>query len=523
MPREPAQKENMSITMKRNISKRMSQRIELKLPEFEIPTKFFLFFISTGIALRILSFWFIPASTDAFVYAAMGEAFLKQGEFILPLGNSFFIPGNPEFSHHFPPLYPIYLSLFFLFFGVSVEVLQIASIISGLLLIPTTYFCTSDIWGKRCGLAAASIMAVEPASIYIGGLGFAENLLCALFILTMWAILKGIKDERYIVLAGLFAGLSYLTKSSMGWFFIIAGICGLTWRFYYIRWKVFRSKYYMLGIGVFLALWGIWAVRNLIHFWDGNLLTLFTAWETSEYIAYVQYNVFSYPWEFLYVFVLRIPLFFLFFLMLAWPWLLEFWKMKKLEETNSALLLSIGLVYLIGMFFASAFWVFEHHPIFWFLIIRYVMPANISIIWLVVNYYAKDWNEKEKRCAFNRGWLTSFLTVFIVALLVTTPLIGVPRERGEIKALVWLRENGHDGMSIALQGIHQYEVYIYLHSFKPEIVCINTTPTADYILSLDLNANYSQQGYHIVGTFYSSGGFSESINTNADAVVWKKM
>ncbi|MEM4160596.1 MAG: hypothetical protein QW531_01285, partial [Thermoplasmata archaeon] len=85
----------MSITMKRNTTKRISKRIELKLPEFEIPTKFFLFFISTGIALRILSFWFIPASTDAFVYAAMGEAFLKHGEFILPLGNSFFIPGNP--------------------------------------------------------------------------------------------------------------------------------------------------------------------------------------------------------------------------------------------------------------------------------------------------------------------------------------------------------------------------------------------------------------------------------------------
>ncbi|MCX8173196.1 MAG: glycosyltransferase family 39 protein [Thermoplasmata archaeon] len=523
MLRECAQKESMSTTMMKNITKIGKRWTNLKLPEFDIPPGFFLILILTGIILRILSFWFVPASTDAFVYAAMGEGFLKHGEFVLPLGNSFFVPGSPEFSHHFPPLYPLYLSVFILFFGVSVEVLKIASIISGLLLIPVTYFCTSNLWGRRMGHAAAGIMAVEPASIYIGGLGFAENLLCVFFILTMWAILKGIKDEKYIVFAGLFAGLSYLTKSSMGWFFLIAGICGFIWRFYYIRWQVFKSRYYMVGIGVFITCWGIWAMRNIIHFWDGNFFTLFTAWETSDYIAHVQFAVFSYPGEFLYVFLLRIPLFMLFFLMLAWPWLPDIWKMKKLEETSSALFLSIGLVYFIGMFFASAFWVFERHPIFWFLIIRYVMPANISIIWLAVHYYREGGEEEKKRFSFNRGWLTTILTVFIVSLVVTTPLIGIPRERGEIKALEWLRENGHVGMSIALQGVHQYEVYIYLHDFEPEILGINTTPAADYILTTDTDASYTDAGYAAVSKFCSSGGFMENFNVKADAVVWKRM
>lgn len=192
----------------------------IKFPEFHLTEKIFLFFILTGVLLRILTFWFVSPSTDAFVYGAMGEAFLRHGEFILPLGNSFFVPGTPEFSHHFPPLYPLYLAAFFLCFGVSVEVLKIASIFSGLLLIPVTYFCTKNLWNRKMGLAAASIIALEPASIYTGGLGFGENLLTLFFILTMWAILKGIKEERYIVLAGLFAGLAYLTKSSMGWFFL---------------------------------------------------------------------------------------------------------------------------------------------------------------------------------------------------------------------------------------------------------------------------------------------------------------
>jgi len=524
-----------------SMNTRVMTRIEqLNLPEFELKTSFLYLLICAGIILRCLTFWFVPASTDAFVYAAMGESFLKNGEFILPQGNSFFVPGEPEYSHHFAPMYALYLSLFFIPFGMSVEALKCASIISGILIIPVVYLCTANIWGRKMGLYASALFAVEPTSTYLGGLGFAENLLFVFFILTMWAILRGIKDERYIAWAGLFAGLAYLTKSSMGWFFLFAGMCGFVWRFYYIRWRVFRSKYYMLGIALFVLFFGVWGVRNIMHFWDGTLPGIFSAWETSDYISHVQWVIFTQPEPFLYAFVLRIPMFILFFLMLAWPWLLEMKAMKKLEERNSALFLSIFLVYIVGMYFASAFWVFEHHPLFWFLIIRYVMPANISIIWLVINYYANQEQEMSsshtppEKCgvkpetrrknvfAFNRGYVASFITLFVIAILVCTPMTGIPRERGEIKALAWLRDHGHENMSIAIEDVHQYEVYVYLSQWHARILAINNSPSAEYILTAHMDENYSAYGYTILHTFYSSGGFLASLNSPADVILWKK-
>ncbi len=61
-------------------------------------------------------------------------------------------------------------------------------------------------------------------------LGFAEALVAMLFVLTVWAILKSLKRTRYIVWAGLFAGLGFLAKASLGYFFF-AGLAGLLWRF----------------------------------------------------------------------------------------------------------------------------------------------------------------------------------------------------------------------------------------------------------------------------------------------------
>lgn len=134
------------------------------------------------------------------------------------------------------------------------------------------------------------------------------------------------------------------------------------------------------------------------------------------------------------------------------------------------------------------------------------------------NYY----KDKEVSFEFNRGWLSGALTVLVVALLVCTPVLCLPRERGEIKALEWLREHAQNGMSIAIENVHQYEVYLYLHSFEPEICGINTTPSADYILTTCIEANYSSLGYHLVELFYASGGFTESINVEADAALWAR-
>jgi len=82
----------------------------------------------------------------------------------------------------------------------------------------------------------------------------------------------------------LFAALGFLTKASVGYFFIITGIAGFLWRFYYMRWRVFKNKNYLGGIAIFLALVLSWITRNLVLFWDGTLSGFFSAAQPSQYL-----------------------------------------------------------------------------------------------------------------------------------------------------------------------------------------------------------------------------------------------
>ncbi|MEM3341192.1 MAG: glycosyltransferase family 39 protein, partial [Thermoplasmata archaeon] len=128
---------------------------------------------------------------------------------------------------------------------------------------------------------------------------YTENMVILTYSLTIWAIYKSIEEQKYIILAGVFAGIGYLTKSSMGFFFIIAGLCGFAWRFYFMRWKLFKNIYYITAVGIFALFVVSWAIRNLYHFWDGTLLGLLTQWQTSESIAEATAEAFHQPSVFL--------------------------------------------------------------------------------------------------------------------------------------------------------------------------------------------------------------------------------
>src|SRR5207247_2887141 len=85
---------------------------------------------------------------------------------------------------------------------------------------------------------------------------YAENLITLLFVVTVAAILKSLDRPRWILVAGVAAGLAYLTKSSVGPFFLVAGLAGFSWRFRFVRWAVFRDRAYLAAIGIFGAFRG---------------------------------------------------------------------------------------------------------------------------------------------------------------------------------------------------------------------------------------------------------------------------
>ncbi|HEX2021467.1 MAG TPA: glycosyltransferase family 39 protein, partial [Candidatus Thermoplasmatota archaeon] len=194
--------------------------------------------------------------------------------FVMPYGDvTTWVPTGPGPSNHYPPAYPFYLGLWFSAFGFGLAQAKAASLVMSLAALAAVYLTTRDLYGRVPAALVGGLMGLEPHLLWVTGTGFSENMVLLFFALTMWAIVRSLKDDRYIVIAGLCAGLAYLSRSSVGYFFVIAGIGGFLWRFYYKGWALFRNLWYMGAIAVFGAIVLGWATRNVLLF--GYQRTLF--------------------------------------------------------------------------------------------------------------------------------------------------------------------------------------------------------------------------------------------------------
>ncbi|HLF16061.1 MAG TPA: glycosyltransferase family 39 protein [Candidatus Thermoplasmatota archaeon] len=338
----------------------------------------FLALIALGAALRIASLWTYDLGIDANRYAAMGWSFAQDGTFTMPWGDVY-SPGAAAPSHHYPPLYPAFLAAFFSAFGFSETSVHLAAVVGGLLAIATTYLCTRDLYGHAKALAATAAVAVSPVLVHSTSRGYSEDLVLALFVATLWAILKSLERPAFMVAAGVFAALGYLAKSSMGLFFIIAGLGGLAWRTYWKGWRVLKDPPYLAAIVLFGATVVAWGWRN----WS-----LFGSWETSAHLSAAYQHAAHEPVAWL----LRSLLTFLFLFGVGYlaflgllPWLPRLRSIPRLaSEHDSGLWLAIGLPLLLTALIDSALWLYEGE--FFFFNVRYVSFVIVPSVWLVMRH-----------------------------------------------------------------------------------------------------------------------------------------
>ncbi|HUR63579.1 MAG TPA: glycosyltransferase family 39 protein [Candidatus Thermoplasmatota archaeon] len=332
--------------------------------------------IAFGAALRILAPWQWAVGPDADRYSAMAWGLQHTGSFLMPWGDVYSPGAGPQPSHHYPPLYPLLLAGFFQVLGFSRDTLRIASIVLALAALAVTYACTRDLYGHRKGLLATAVVALSPVLVLTTNKAYSENLLLLLFVAAMWAILKAIEKPWYMVPAALFAALGYLTKSSMGYFFVIAGLGGLAWRLHWRGWKVLRDPAYLAAIALFGAAVAAWGWRN----WR-----LFGSWETSSHLSAAYRNAMAHPldWALLLVFSLLF-LFVIAYLvfMAVLPWLPALGRTPRLgSEQDSGLWLSIGLPLALTVLIDAALWLYERD--FYFHNVRYVSFAVVPLVWLL--------------------------------------------------------------------------------------------------------------------------------------------
>lgn len=187
-----------------------------------------------------------------------------------------------------PAPVPMYLAAWFFAFGYSITVIKTANITLSIITLAAIYLCTRGLYDHRKALALTAIMAMQPVLIIMTSHSFSENIVVLTYITAVWAILKGFKEPKYLLLGGFLAGLSYLSRPNVGYLFILIGAVGLAWRFYYDRWGLFRNRYYMGAIALFSIIFGSWTLQNISHFGLGG-------WETNPLITEMMISALRHP------------------------------------------------------------------------------------------------------------------------------------------------------------------------------------------------------------------------------------
>ena len=189
-------------------------------------------------------------------------------------------------SHHFAPGLPIIEALFVGVFGDGRIALVVPLILLSWLAVAFALWTTNDLYGTDAALLVGAAVSLDwTGSFYGTFLGYSENLVLIVITVTLWAILRAIRSDRFVLFAGLAAGIGYLSKASIGWFFIIAGIGGFVYRLMFRGWGVLRNGWYWAAIGIFALPVALWSYRNFSLFWDGTPGGLIDAWQTSGIIS----------------------------------------------------------------------------------------------------------------------------------------------------------------------------------------------------------------------------------------------
>ena len=225
---------------------RKSGTLHAKVKNYFTFDRILILLIIFGVILRTLTYWTDIPRFDGTYLATLGYNFLRYHDFVD-------IEGVSTYARSWT--YPAYLAVFYYLFGFTIPVTKIAAIFLSISVLGIVYLTTRDLFDRQEALVTTAIIALMSTLIVITGKGWIENIVLLFFIPTVWAMIKGFKDSRYIVVASVFAGLTYYTKTDVGFTVIIVGILAFAvWRFYYMRWSLFKDKNYHSAFAIILLM-----------------------------------------------------------------------------------------------------------------------------------------------------------------------------------------------------------------------------------------------------------------------------
>ena len=428
--------------------------------------------VAVGLVLRLVTFESWGVVYDGAVMSVMGQSFAVHGEFLVPYA------AVPTYYHHSPPLYPMYLSLFYRLLGFSLFATKVAEFVLSVALVAVVWWTTADLMGRRKAWYAAAFAALEPMFLMTSLIGYSEELVGILFVLTAWAAVKGLRHLPYLALAGLFAALGFLAKASIGWVFVVAIVLGFLWIRRVRGWWILRDKWFLAGAGIFVLLAGGWTLRNLsVYGWPN--------YETSAYLNAVYAYGFAHPALLTEALVAKIPLYLIFFLLYVGLFLPEvrLSRARARGEATGLLWTIVGSTFVMAWIVSSFFWTVERTPLWWWDNLRYVVVVSPLLVWLVLQETEPRWTFTRAPSTDLRSFSKRFAALMVVFLAMGLTIVAFPAPYPQMTLVQDLNPYLAPGTVIGVDGISPEAILPYIAVRNVTVVPYHGGVVALFVLS----------------------------------------
>jgi 4-amino-4-deoxy-L-arabinose transferase-like glycosyltransferase len=157
------------------------------------------------------------------------------------------------------PLYPLLLSTFASRDMAFFDKAKVASLVMGVFALVALFYAARDLYGEPVAFLATGGVALNETMIRISSHVQCESTLMFFMLLSLYCMMKGLENGRYWLLAGVFAGLSYMTKGTG--LLLVPVFMSVTLMI--VGQKVLRSRHFWAFVAVFFLISSPLIVRNI--------------------------------------------------------------------------------------------------------------------------------------------------------------------------------------------------------------------------------------------------------------------
>lgn len=191
-----------------------------------------------------------PVVSDTVLYARLGESLWTEGRYA--------IDGIPHAKYL--PLHALFSYPLTAFFGVRVG-MHLSSLLGGIGVLVMGFLLLRRLASPLVGALTALAVLLHPGFLFMAVVGSSDLLFTTLFLVLLFTLSYGEQSQRSLFAAGIFVGLSSLTRYNGIPFFLFIPL--------YFAWQkrsLLRSPWLWGGLLSGGGLLGLWFLRNALMF-----------------------------------------------------------------------------------------------------------------------------------------------------------------------------------------------------------------------------------------------------------------